>query len=163
DTSAKVETFTADNLAISVLGQSLTGTFAFTKLTDGQGQFQALQVTATKVSLTLGDGTNALVQVTNGSGALQITPAGLAGDFSGTCDLAVNTTSAAVNETFTVAGVPVKLMLPAGPYLRVAGTGIQLSVSGQTLSGDFAFERLVDGNGAPVVRVAAANVNFALG
>src|SRR5262249_50272688 len=33
----------------------------------------------------------------------------------------------------------------------------------QSLSGDFAFERLVDNNATPIVRVAAANANFALG
>ncbi|MHC4069800.1 MAG: RHS repeat domain-containing protein [Planctomycetota bacterium] len=36
----------------------------------------------------------------------------------------------------------VDLDLPDGPYLRVKGTGIQLEIAGQTLSGDFAFEQI---------------------
>ena len=35
--------------------------------------------------------------------------------------------------------------LPAGPYTKFEGTGLNLVIAGQTLSGDFSFEK--DANG----------------
>ena len=45
----------------------------------------------------------------------------------------------------------------------VAGTGVGLNLLGQSLSGDFAFERTVDAGGQPIVRVQAGNVTVGLG
>ena len=54
----------------------------------------------------------------------------------------MNNTSAAVSESVQVGGATLAVSLPAGPYVRVAGTGVTLRVAGQRLSGDFSFERV---------------------
>src|SRR5213075_1735027 len=51
-------------------------------------------------------------------------------------------TLAAVAESVQVGGTTLAVSLPAGPYVRVAGTGVTLRVAGQRLSGDFSFERV---------------------
>ncbi len=104
------------------------------------------------------------VSLSNASGALLLTPAGVAGQlrgtiavtipgvsFGGTFSVGVNTTAAPVSRTFDVGGDEVALNLPAGPYLRVEGTAVTLNVLGQQLSGDFAVERttLADGSSRP--------------
>ena len=68
-----------------------------------------------------------------------------------TISVAVNTTSTAVNG------------LPAGPYLRGELTGATLTVGGQSLSGDFGFQRTVDTTGATVVVAAVNNLTATLG
>ena len=88
-------------------------------------------------------------------------PAGVSA--SGSLSLAVNTTSSAVNRTVTVGGTPLALSLPAGPYLRFEATGLTLSVLGQTLSGNFAFERVADETGGTLVRIAGTDVALSLG
>ena len=108
---------------------------------------------AANVSLSLGDGTTEFVSVTNGEGALLITTQGVAGTlsadvainnipgvtFAGSFALSINTTSIAVSENFELGENTIELELPAGPYLKVAGTNVVLGVAGQTISGDFAF------------------------
>src|SRR2546427_12256461 len=74
-----------------------------------------------------------------------------------------NTGPMAVHETLRVGVVPVQVQLPQGPYLRVAGTGVGLTLVGQTLSGDFAFERTLDAGGHAIVRLQASNVSAGLG
>ena len=54
------------------------------------------------------------------------------------------------------------LNLPAGPYLRVEGTTITLTVLGQTLTGDFSIERATLAGGASRRRSSARNVSFSL-
>src|SRR5439155_4369707 len=78
-------------------------------------------------------------------------------------DIAVNTTSAAVAQTFTIGAAIIALDLPAGPYARVEATGAALNVAGQSLTGDFAFDTATDENAATVIRGAASNVSFAIG
>ena len=41
-----------------------------------------------------------------------------------------------------IGGETVTLDLPAGPFLRLEGTGVELDILGQTLSGDFVFEKV---------------------
>ncbi len=170
-TTDQVDTFTATALTISVLGQSLTGDFSFTKTTTAQGQFQSLVVQGSNVGLTLGSGSTPIVSVTQGSGALQVTSAGLAGDFSasvavnipqvtfsGQFDLALNTTSAAVS--FMPAGSSTAINVPAGPFVHVSGQNVSLGILGQTLTGNFAFEKLTQPDGSSLISVAATNVGL---
>src|SRR5436305_7564607 len=110
------------------------------------------------------------------SGLLVLTGSGLAGEiagaalsglpssigFTGSFDLRLNTTTAAVAQQFQLAGSTVDLNLPAGPYLRIEGDGAGLTVAGQTVSGNFVFERVTDSSGT-VVRVSATNVSASLG
>ena len=76
----------------------------------------------------------------------------------GTFSLAINQTTRAVTESFEVNGQTITLNLPKGKFVRIAGTGVELSVAGQTLKGDFGFER----SGTTTV-LSAANVSISLG
>src|SRR5207237_10024494 len=55
------------------------------------------------------------------------------------------------------------LQLEAGPFVRLAGTGISINIAGQTLSGDFTFEQKTNAASQKVVRVNAKNINLSLG
>ncbi|HXG49000.1 MAG TPA: VCBS repeat-containing protein, partial [Methylomirabilota bacterium] len=163
----------ASDVDLELFGQELRGDFSieFLKLPDGR---QVLRMAAADVELRLGDGSTDFVVVTNGRGNFVLSAAGVAGSlsasvdlsgvpgatFTGTFGLAVNTTNAAVMETFQVGGREVTLELAAGPYLRVEGLGVTMSILGQTVSGDFAFERVARQGGGQTVRVAASNVSF---
>ena len=41
-----------------------------------------------------------------------------------------------MNDSITVGGVAVPVNVPAGPFVQVAGTGVKMSVLGQTVGGD---------------------------
>ena len=161
----------ATKASLTVLGQSINGDFAFEQLTTASGQ-RVVRIGAANVSLSLAGAVN----LSNGSGLFVIAPDGIAGRIGATVGLAVpsvslggafelelNTTAAAVSQTMQVGNGTVSLALPAGPYLRVAGTGVSLTVAGQTLSGDFAFERVTTTSGLQRVRIAATNVALSLG
>ena len=83
-----------------------------------------------------------------------LTANGVAGRLSGTVNvqapgvsfgagltLSVNTTGAAVARTLTVGTTDVRLDLPAGPYVRVDGTGVTVTILGQVLTADVAVQR----------------------
>ena len=150
-TTDLVTSFEARNLLVSVLGQTLNGDFTFDKQTTPEGV--VILMTAANVGLSLGDAASPIVQVTNGSGVLRLGGAGVAGvlnagvavnlpgvTLGGTYELAINSTPRAV--TFTPPGATDPVTVPAGPFLRVAGNGASLNVLGQTLNGNFAFERV---------------------
>ena len=115
-----------------------------------------MRIYAQAVTLSLGT-SDAGVSVTGGAGYVLVTTAGIAGEFTasvgihvpglpndafhGTFTITFNSTATAVNSSLTVGSDILTLNLPAGPYLRVQGTGIQLSLLGQHVTGDFAFER----------------------
>ena len=123
-----------------MLGQSLSGNFAFEQVTTAIGQ-KRVRVAADRVALSLGG----VVQVSGGQGSFLISPDGMAGqlaatvslnlpagiEFVGRFTLALNKSSRAVNEQFDVGGTTLFLNLPAGPYLRVEGLGVQLNVAGR--------------------------------
>ncbi|HXG49304.1 MAG TPA: hypothetical protein VNO52_16895, partial [Methylomirabilota bacterium] len=164
--------------SLSILGQTLSGLFAFEQVTNSLGQ-KRVRVAATHVGLSLGG----VVEVEDGQGSFLLGPDGLAGsisatvrlnnlpegvEFSGRFGLSINKTSRSVNETFTVAGQNITLNLPAGPYLRVEGLGVQLAVAGQTLDGNFAFEQVTSTDQATMVtrtatRIVATNITLRIG
>ena len=118
-----------------------------------------------------------------------MTQTGVAGSFAGSLVLdlgdalsltgsfgvEVNSTGDAVSQVLQVGTSSVSLDVPAGPFVRISGTGISLVVGGQTLTGDVSIERapslgadgVVGGSGldtdATVVKIAATNVALALG
>ncbi|MGB8167671.1 MAG: hypothetical protein WCF18_09300, partial [Chthoniobacteraceae bacterium] len=163
--------FEASNLALSVAGQTLTGDFTFEKGTLAGGQ--AIKATASHVTAAFGDGKTEFVKLSEGSGALLLTNAGIAGrlsvraqvdvpgvNFDGTVALQINNTAVAVNEP------ALALTLPAGPYLRVAIgeiTTASLTIAGQVLNGKFLIEQTADINGAKVTRIAASEVALKFG
>src|SRR5207302_2948667 len=75
----------------------------------------------------------------------------------------VNTTGAAVDEVFFVNSFANTLHLDAGNYVRVTGTGLTLTIAGQTLSGNFTFARDTTVPAAPVVTVSFTNGELGLG
>ncbi|MBL9136319.1 MAG: hypothetical protein JNK85_10640, partial [Verrucomicrobiales bacterium] len=177
DSKDPVERFEALDAELSVLGQTLSGNFSFDQVSTGSGPTapKTLRIAATDVSLSLGDGANG-VRITNGSGALISTGAGIAGsiqatvglqipgvDFAGVFSVALNTTGIEISQIFTVGTSTIALSLPAGPYLRVEGVGVRLSIAGQTLTGDFAFEQVTPAGAAtPVTTITARNVSFSI-
>ena len=159
-TATVVKSFVVTNAQITVLGQTLSGNLSFESV-DG-----VIAVAASNVTLALPG-----VSLSNASGALMLTPAGVAGSlrgtlavtipgvsFTGSFSVGVNTTAAPVSETFHVGSAEVVLNVPAGPYLRVEGTAVTLNILGQQIGGDFAVER----NGTTTT-IAARNVHFSLG
>ncbi len=143
-TAAPSASFAAENVTLSLLGQTLTGNVSFGRITSGPNT-GSLSVTASGIGLSLGGGA---VRVQDAGGTLLMTPTGLAGDLGGSVALNIpqvsaggsfrirlNTTALAVNDP------GLGLSLPGGPYVQVSGTGGDLDVLGQRLSGDFAIER----------------------
>ena len=161
----------ATGARLTVSDQSLSGDFAFEQTTTSAGA-SVVRVAASNVSMSLGDGTTAFVAVAGGRGVIVLTGAGAAGtlagavavnvpqvSLSGAFHVDVNTLGSAVDQTVTSGGIPTRINLPAGPFVRVAGAGTQFQILGQTLSGDFSFSQA----NASTVQVAAANASLALG
>ena len=185
DLAANAMRFAAETVNLSLLGQTVSGNFYFSKPGTGAGD-QLVVVAATELGVQLGGGTPILT-VSNGQGAFVIGSDGFAGQASatislnagtgvalgGTYSLIINTMASAVDETLDFGGAATELSLPAGPYVRVAGIGASLSLAGQQLTGDFSFEQRtsggLDGNLATagdntkVVTVAFSNASLNLG
>ncbi|HEY3485474.1 MAG TPA: hypothetical protein VGK49_08810, partial [Ilumatobacteraceae bacterium] len=172
-TTALVTKFEALDVDINVLGQTLSGNFSF----DRDASTGTISIAASGVGLHLG-APGSGVSITNASGAILVTPQGIAADLSGTVTLtipgvafdpgaqfrlAINTTSAAVDRLLTVGDETVALQLVAGPYLRVEGNGIGLTIAGQTLTGNFTFERLTAPNGTVVTTIGLSGITLSLG
>lgn len=126
-------------------------------------------------SLTLG-GTTPEVTIANGQGDLLLTSTGLFGTISGTVttnipgvalsgtlQVEINTTTSAVQQSFTVGGQTQTVTLPAGPFLEVAGTGVTLTILSQTLTGDIALEQETNSAGQQVTVVVVNGLAFSLG
>ncbi|MEU1973056.1 VCBS repeat-containing protein, partial [Microbacterium sp. NPDC019599] len=167
------------NLQIDVLGQSLHGDVTFEQVTTTAGATVA-RIGIANAGFTLGP-----LEAENGTGLFVITPDGVAGSLSvdidldvdaafgleGSLELEVNTTDADVSETLRVGAGTVTLEVPAGPYLRIAGTNVVLTILEQEIRADVAFEQSTSygpdglpggGDDSTVVRVGLANVSVVL-
>ena len=134
-------------LNVNILGQTLSGDVT---VTDPNG---TIQVTVSNAQVSLSDGNGNVnsrgppfAQLTNGSGEIDITSAGVAAAVSGSVaftlpgvslqaersSLQVNTTA----QSQTLVGTPATT-LPAGPYFQLVAIGATLTVAGQSLSGNF--------------------------
>ena len=151
---------------LGVLGQTLSGDFAFSDTTG------TVVVAASNVSLSLGGG---VLSITNGTGALQITSGGVAASISGTLALTlpgvsfgggfaigINTGTAAVSTTLSVGGQNVALDLPAGPFVQVAATNTMLTIAGQTLTGSFSVQSSTLAGGTSALSIVASGVSLSL-
>jgi len=150
---------------LTIAGQSLSGDFSVEQTTVNGAT--VTHFVASNVELHLGAGETDYVVLDNGQGDLTVTAAGIAGrlsadvnlglseaagfDFSASLAIAVNTTTAAVGD------------LPAGPYLRLEATALELTLGAQKISGNFAFEKSVDENGADLVVVAVTGLTADFG
>ncbi|MDG1088154.1 MAG: hypothetical protein P8P20_10485, partial [Acidimicrobiales bacterium] len=169
----------ATSISLEIAGQTITGHVAFEQATTADGD-ATVALALTSGELTLGDAiTN--VDVENGTGFFFITSDGIAGtatvtvtvtapgvtSATGTFELVINTTGAAVSERIAIGGQVLALELDAGPFLRIAGTDVQVMLvagtTAPTITGNFAFEQTTDSNGAQVLAAAVSDVSFSLG
>ena len=161
---------------LTVQGIALAGNFVFERRQTTTGGEWVVTVAATNLSFRMGGTASNLLTVTDGSGAFLVTSAGLAGTASatvglnatgvsmaGSFEVRINDAGVPVQETVTVGGSPVTLDLPAGPYLRVSGSGVTLSFLGATLTGDFSFEQRTTQSASRVILVTASGVGFNFG
>jgi hypothetical protein len=119
----------ATGVSLAVLGQTLSGDFSFAQ------NGGTVTVTAANLALSLVAGGRTVIALTNGSGNLALTAAGIAGSISGT--VALDVPGVAFGGSLTL-----ELDTTAAtPYLRFAATGASLAVAGQTLPGDFSFAK----------------------
>ncbi|MDB4408599.1 LEPR-XLL domain-containing protein, partial [Akkermansiaceae bacterium] len=154
-------------VSLNVLGNELSGDFGFQKSADGKvlGQIS-------NGRLAFNNGSRDIVVLENGTGVLVATTAGMAFEFggdltvdvpevsvTGSFSVAANTSTAAINETINLTDTPQTLTLPAGQYVRITGSDVSLVIAGQSLSGNFLFERQNDGT----ILIAASDVNLSLG
>ncbi|HEY6228451.1 MAG TPA: hypothetical protein VI282_15130, partial [Verrucomicrobiae bacterium] len=162
------------NLNIGGFSQSVSGDFAFERAPAvGGGSVIRLGVNNGGTNLQVG-ATN-IVQVANARGSLVVSNDGVAGELSADASVtvpgaslsshvtvAINTTSAAVAESFTVGAQTIDLNLPAGPYFKIEADDATLTVAGVDVEGDFTFERQVVG-GSPIVRASVNDLHLGLG
>ena len=127
-------------------------------------------------STSFSNGDQLLAQIENGSGDLLIVDEGIVASINGNLkfgdeDLKAsglfkfeyNNTGIDVEENFFVNGELVKFYVPEGPYIRFSGSGeIDTVSSGQSLSGDFVFQKY-DKAGDVEVLVKASNVSSSFG
>ena len=173
---------------ITIAGQELRGVLSVQQDTlpvganapPGSAPAKVVHIGLSNVSFSLGD-TTAGVSMIGGTGALVLKPTGIAGRFTGgirvfipggtfdgTLSLAVNTTpTAVIDQVVLGGGSTIALNIPAGPFLRFEGSGVQVTIGGQTLGGDIVLERgSVPGPGSTTVavtRIAFRNVSAAFG
>ena len=138
-------------IAIDVAGQRVRSNFSVRRFASvAGGDDDSLEFGLTNVEASFGDGVSNFVTLSGGKGVLLSMPNGVAlqasgtvsvsasdVSLSGTMDLKINNVGVAVNQG--------SVNLEAGPYTKFEGTGLELKVAGQTLSGDFGFEK--DSNG----------------
>ena len=131
------------------------------------GQTLLRNVQGALVLLPAGDGTTGgmAAQVSGTVDLSGLLPASV--QISGDFELSINRTDAAVDETVTVGDDEIVLDLVAGPYLRVAATSVVLSIAGQTLTGNVAFEQAMDNTSGPtptpVTVLAVTDLSLSLG
>src|SRR5207247_1946754 len=168
-------------VALAIAGETLNGDFTLEQGTSASGE-QVVKVAVQNLRFHIGSGTPPFVDVSNSEGQLLVSRRGTAGSLeanassfalpsgialsSGSIGIELNTIPAAVTETFEIAGQLKRLSLPAGPYVRVAVLGGQLTLgSHQALSGNFFFDRTTREDGTPLTRVAVSDlqVNVSIG
>ncbi|MHB1572001.1 MAG: beta strand repeat-containing protein, partial [Solirubrobacteraceae bacterium] len=178
DTATSTVSASASDLSVTIAGQQITGNFAFSKGTDALGNPAVLvaftSVTGTNL-LSLGGGA---VVVGGGDGQLVISSAGIAGSLTatgvavtlpgvtvkgGTFTIQASTYATAIDQPFTVAGTTSTLSLPAGPYVSVVATGLDLTIGPVDVQGSFAFSRQTATDGSVQTVIAATGVTVTAG
>ena len=141
-------------MVLSVLGQTLQGNFSFSSQT--AAGVTTVMVQASGVSLMLGDGTNTIVSATGDIPGLTISNAGIAGSFNAT--VAVNIPGVSMAGAFAVQIDTTA----ASKFVRVSGTGVSLTVAGQTLTGNFTLEQTTTQSNEQVVRIGVTGLSLEL-
>src|SRR5207249_6319459 len=121
---------------VDVLGQTLTGNFAFEERTADK----TVTVTFGEVEFGLGDGTRDFVRVTKGAGTLILIKDGLYGQFTGSVavDIPDVTFSGAfivqLNSTSTARTISGGSVSLAANSLKIDATGVTLAIAGQEVT-----------------------------
>ena len=144
-------------IAIDVAGQRVRANFSVRRFASaGSDKDDSLEFGLTNVVASFGDGTSNFVTLSGGSGTLLSMPNGVALEASGSVSVSAPQVSLSgdmklkINNVKNInnEGVAVNqgsVNLPAGPYTKFEGTGLNLVIAEQTLEGDFIFEK--DSNG----------------
>ena len=118
DTAGGTLSFAATGASLTVAGQALSGDFTFTPGA----------LTVANAALSLG---GALVTLTGASAHFTTSTAGLEGTFAGTL-------AGFVSADLFTADIDTRA---ATRHVRITGTGVHVTVAGQSLGGDFTFEQ----------------------
>jgi hypothetical protein len=134
------------HVALGISDGSLSGDISFEQTTRTNGT-KVIKIAVTALTLEFGAPDNGF-KITGASGLIFVTNLGMAAEFSvpvsfafggnalaftGTLSLGINNTNVAVDETFDIGGGQTqRLQLQKGPYLRLAGTQINITMLGNT-------------------------------
>ncbi len=168
---------------LTILDSVVSGNFSYEQKTTGDGD-EVVSVAATNASVQLKQGATTLMTLSNGLGYFIFSDDGMAGTASGTVtvapaaadvvsltgtfSLSINTTDAAVSESYTLGGSTVNIDVDAGPYLKIAGDNVTLvinpggSLANLTLTGDFGFEQKSTGGVLDYIKIGATDVDVNL-
>ena len=136
---------------LDIAGQHLSGDFSFERAG------AITRIIAANVAITLSAGATTILALEHGEGDFTISAAGVIGRLAadvktiGITGLTLASVEIAVDTT--------RRSTPS----RLEARGASLTVLGQTLAADLAFERVADNDGNPVIRVAASHVSLSLG
>ncbi|NMM34939.1 MAG: hypothetical protein HHJ13_13255, partial [Phycicoccus sp.] len=166
------------DITLEVMGQRLTGDFAFAK----DSSTGEITVALSQVVLELGDGTQTYVTATITSGVILVTRGGIAGAAVANLTLnpavlpgvtliadiivQVNNTTVDVSRTITVDSTPINITIPKNTLLvqvGLTGNPAEIGILGQTLKGVALFEQRKTATGSKVVRLAFTEVDLFLG
>ena len=166
------------NATLAIGEASIGGRLVFEQTTRTNGT-KVMKIGIFGLKLVLGNEADGGFKLEGGDGMIFVTNLGMAAEFSvpvniafggdafvfsGTLSLGINNTNAAVNEIFDVGdGTTKTLTLPKGPYIRLAGSQITVTILGHSVKGDFVFDSTTKANGQKVTRVAALNVSADFG
>ena len=153
----------ATGARLSVLGETLSGTFSIQRQTVGSSTTTV--IVASGVAMSLGVGGATFVSLSGGSGEIEITGGGLAGTLSGT--VATSIPGVSLTATFTLVlnttGASVTLpsgtVVGAGPLIELTASSITATILGQSVTGTLAFTR--DSTGT--VQLTITNLAMTLG
>ena len=79
---------------------------------------------------------------------------------TGNVTVEINSTTAAVNESFLVGGAQVGIALDAGKFVRVTGDNVSLNILGQQVSGNFVLEQITIA-GTPSRQITRVGIDHA--
>ena len=155
-------------ITVAFDGFSIVTTIAFSQALRSNGQ-KVTKISLTETSFSVGIGDPAFT-ISGANGFILLTPDGMAAQidvaettvnigsdftFSTAFSVKINNTNKLVNEEFIVPGTgPFVLELPAGPYLRIEATDVDLTLKGFAFHADaIAIERIVKVPGTPPVQL----------
>ncbi|HMC70662.1 MAG TPA: hypothetical protein VKJ07_16010, partial [Mycobacteriales bacterium] len=161
-TGAPYVSVAGTGLTISVLGQTITADLDFTRTADG------FTITVTHLSLALTDGSSTVASFAQGpsdSGTFTLTSAGVVAALSGTLTLSIPNVAVSGNiklalNTTSAPATAGSTSLPVGPYWRLSGSTINITVGGVTLhAGTLDVESSADGT----THIAVGDGTFSVG